>query len=277
MSIEAVSINGKLFSPAEAEVSAVDRGLMFAHGAFETFRVSEDNIFLHDEHFARLDKSLKALDISWTYDKDKHLGWIKGLSSSIPAGKDGRIRFCVTSGIPDGQPNVIIYLSLIDKFKPIEKKARILKSITRHQPEYFSATGFRIKSLEYSYLYLAKKELQDESSEGILLNPAGYVAEALTANIFWSKAGKIYTPPLNLGILAGTVRGWLMDNFGIEEKLAQQEELFEADEIFLTTGASYLIGISQINGMQKPGISGPSYKKIYQLLIDRLPEESSQV
>jgi 4-amino-4-deoxychorismate lyase len=277
MNIEAVSINGKLFSPEEAKISAIDRGLMFAHGAFETFRISERSIFLHDEHFARLDKSLKALDISWTYDKNKHPGWIKDMSNKIPGDKDGRIRFCVTSGVNGRQPNVIIYLTLIDKLKSSEKKARILKSITRHKPEYFNSTGFRIKSLEYSYLYLARKELQDESYEGILLSPENYVAEALTANIFWVKDGTIYTPPLSLGILAGTVRSWLMDNFDVEEKLAKQEELLQADEIFLTTGASYLISISQIDGVQKQGAAGSSFKEIYQLLTDRLPEKSIKI
>ncbi|MEX2014648.1 MAG: aminotransferase class IV [Candidatus Saccharimonadales bacterium] len=277
MNIEAVSINGELFSPEEAKISAIDRGLMFAHGAFETFRISEGKIFLYDEHFARLGKSLKALDINWAHDKYKHPRWVKDISAKIPAEKDGRIRFCVTSGIEDEQPNVIIYLTLIDKFSPTEKKAKILKSITRHKPEYFNATGFRIKSMDYSYLYLARQELGDESQEGILLNQEGYVSEALTANIFWIKDGKIYTPPLSLGILAGTVRGWLMDNFDVEEKLIKQDELLRADEVFLTTGASYLVGIGQVNYVKKQGINGPMYKNTYQLFIRGLPEKSTQI
>lgn len=277
MNVEAVSINGKLYSPEEAKVSAIDRGLMYAHGAFETFRITDGNIFLHDEHFARLNKSLKALDINWTYEKDKHLGWIKDLSAKIPPGKDGSIRFCVTSGIAGERSGVIIYLTIIDKFKPTEKRAQILKSVTRHKPEYFNLTGFRLKSLEYSYLYMARKELKDESQEGILLNPEGYVAEALTANIFWVKDGKIYTPPLALGILAGTVRGWVMDNFDTEEKLIKTEELLGADEIFLTTGASYLISISQLDGTQKEGIKGPVYEKIYVLLTEHLAKASNQL
>lgn len=276
MSIEAVSVNGKVYSAGEVTVSAVDRGFMFAHGAFETFRITEGNVFLYDEHFVRLNKNLKALNINWAYNHDKYSVWIKNISSKIPAGKDGRIRFCVTSGVDGDQPNVIIYLTFIDKFKPTEKKAQILRSIIRHKPEYFNATGFRIKSLEYSYIYMAKKELDNESDEGILLNPDGYVAEALTSNIFWVKDGVIYTPPLSLGVLAGTMRGWLMDNFKIEEKLIKQKELLQADEIFLTGGASYLIGISQINDTRKQGINGSSYKNIYQVLASQLAQNSTK-
>lgn len=277
MKVEAVSINGKVYPPDQATVSAVDRGFMFAHGAFETFRVAEDRIFLHDKHFARLNKNLKALNISWTYDQNMHLAWVKDISSRIPAGKDGRIRFCVTSGKEENRPNVVIYLTFIDKFQPMEKNAWIIKSINRHKPEYFSATGFRIKSLEYSYIYMAKKELENSSDEGVLLNPDGYVAEALTSNIFWVKDGVIYTPPLSLGILAGTMRGWLMDNFKVEENLSRQDALLEADEIFLTTGASYLIAINEINGMKKPGIGGQSYKDIYNLLSNHLADNSTEV
>lgn len=270
MNFEAVSINGIIYKPAEAQISALDKGLMFAHGAFETFRISGGHVFLFEQHIARLEKNLKALDIAWTYDKDKHPEWISTISERIPDGKDGRIRFCVTSG-SDGQPNLIIYLSLLDKFKPFGKKAQILQSVRRHKPEYFAATGFRIKSLEYSNIYMARKELENEETEGILLNPDGYVAEAVTSNIFWVKSGAIYTPPLSLGVLAGTMRGWLMDHFRVEEKLAQTDELLKADEIFLTAGASYLTAIKQINDVQKPGIDGQTYKEIYSALIKHLP------
>jgi 4-amino-4-deoxychorismate lyase len=247
----------------------MDRGFMFGHGAFETFRVSGDNIFLLEEHFTRLDKNLKALGIDWGYEPSKHLVWVKEISGKIPKGKDGRIRFCVTSG--DGStPNVIIYLSYIDKFKPAEKKAKILKSLARHKPEYFDVTGFRIKSLEYSHLYIARKELEDDSTEGILLNPDGWVAEALTSNIFWVKDSKIYTPPLSLGILAGTMRGWLTEKFNVEEKLIKQEELLQADEIFLSAGASYLVAISSVGEVKKPGIKGQAYGEVCTTLTEHL-------
>ena len=269
MKLEAVSINGDIYSTTKAAISALDQGFMFGHGAFETFRISSGSVFLYKEHFARLDKNLKALGIDWSFEPAKHSSWIKGLSDKIPSDKDGRMRFCVTSG--DGNtPNVIIYLTYIDKFKPTEKKARILKSLARHKPEYFDVTGFRIKSLEYSHLYIARKELKDETTDGILLNPDGYVAEALTSNIFWVKDGTIYTPPLDLGILAGTVRGWLADNFNVEEKRALQEELLHADEIFLSAGASYLVAINSIDGVEKPGISGSVYRKTCETLLSHL-------
>lgn len=273
MEVEAVSINGRVHPTEKAFVNVVDRGFMFGHGAFETFRVTAGKIFLLEEHFARLDKNLKALGISWQFDQVKHLSWIKDLTNNLPENKDGRIRFCVTSG--NGYaPSVVIYLSYIDKFQPSEKDVRILKSLARHKPEYFDITGFRVKSLEYSYLYIARKELGDDRIDGILLNPAGYVAEALTSNVFWVKDGIFYTPPLSLGILAGTMRGWLLDNFKVEEKLAREEEFIEADEIFLTAGANYLTAVSRVNDRQKPGASGPDYKKTCSLLTSHLAENS---
>lgn len=276
MEIEEVSINGKIYSPEEAAVKAVDRGFMFAHGAFETFRISGDSIFLFKEHLARLDKNLKALGINWSYEPAVHADWIKSLSAKIPKNKDGRIRFCVTSG-NEHTPNIVAYLSYIDKFQPSEKKVRVLKSLARHKPEYFDVTGFRIKSLEYSYLYIARKELGNDRTDGILLNPDGYVAEALTSNVFWVKDGVIYTAPLSLGILAGTMRGWLIDNFKVEERLAKQEELLAADEVFLSAGASYLTAVSQINGRQKPGTAGPIYTKACLFLTSHLPENSTKL
>ena len=269
--VEKVSVNGRIFAPADAKISAVDKGLMHGIGAFETFRVFAGKTFLLDKHFARLNKSLRQLNIIMPNTQNEYKKWVRELCLNMPKNKDARVRFLVTSGVQN-RPNVIIYLSYLDKFKPTGENARILKSIFRHKPEYFAKTGFRIKSPSYLSAEMAQSELAP-GTYGILLNPDGFVAEGLTANIFWAKNGKLYTPPLKLGILAGTIRGWIMQNFKVSEKLAKAGELLKADEIILSSGVRYVTALDKINAIKKPGINGPVFKELFAQLkkdIDNL-------
>lgn len=265
-----ISINGNILDPQEAKISVLGKGYLLGMGAFETFRYSGGKIFLMSEHFARLDKSLKALNIPFVFSEE-HKKQINEICKFVPAGLDGRVRFQVTAG--SEQPNVIIYSSTIHKFKPEDAPAKILSSVVREKPEYFKSFGFRIKSFDYSVAEIAKKELA-AGEEGILLSPEGYVAEFLRANILWAKNEKLYTPPLSLAILPGTLRDWAIKNFSIEEKLITADDLLQTDEIILTSGSRFLVAINSINGTQKPGVNGQIYKKLTTQLLKDIKDKS---
>ncbi|HEX5797594.1 MAG TPA: aminotransferase class IV [Candidatus Saccharimonadales bacterium] len=287
MKIEKISINGKLFSPDSARIPAADHGLMYGVNAFESLRVHDGKSFLLDEHFDRLKKSLDALGIAWDDDRSKYYSWIAELCAGLPDVKDAFVRFVVTAGAGDfwvsetsyNNPGVIIYRGHIPPYSPVAKRGIILAGVNRAKPEYFVKTGFRIKSMDYISSRMAKLELKKAGKglDGILLTPEGYVAEGLTSNVFWIKDGKIHTPSLDTGILAGTVRAYLVANNDVNEVLVGPDELENAEEIFFTSGSSYLNPLSEINGIQKPGVSGPVFNSLYQQLTADIAEKSVAV
>ena len=64
-----------------------------------------------------------------------------------------------------------------------------------------------VKSLNYLNNVLAKIEAQQAGAgEGLMLNEQGFVAECTGDNIFTVKNGKIFTPPISSGALAGITR-----------------------------------------------------------------------
>lgn len=262
-----LSINGQPCSVSEIEQ-------LGAHGAYESFRLHENKVFLLDEHFDRLKKSLAALGISWDDDRKKYHAWIADLFSGVPKGKDVFVRFSVTSR--DGKTDVAIYGAYIDFFSPKSYEAVTLSKTRLDKPEYFEETGFRIKAADYikGSMDIRESDGLDEGIDGILLTPEGYVAEALTANVLWAKGGTLYTPPLDTGILAGTMRAYLMQGNEVEEMLAKPGELEQADEIILSSGASYLRPLGKINGIEKPGINGPVFKKLYEKLSEDIKRVS---
>jgi len=87
---------------------------------------------------------------------------------------------------------------------------------------------------------LARIEAQEKNCfEALMLNIDGYIAEGSSCNIFWVKGEKIYTPSLDCDVLPGVMRDVVIRNspFDVEEGKFNIEELFDADEVFLTNVA----------------------------------------
>jgi len=110
---------------------------------------------------------------------------------------------------------------------------------------------------------LAKIEAANAGAgEGLMLNEHGYVAECTGDNIFIVKRGKIYTPPISSGALAGVTRAVVFEmarEAGIEisEPDMTRYDIFTADECFLTGTAAELIPVVTLDrrtiGDGKPG------------------------
>jgi branched-chain amino acid aminotransferase len=71
--------------------------------------------------------------------------------------------------------------------------------------------------------------------DAILLNNAGFVAEATAANLFAVIDGTLVTPPVADGALPGVMRGAIIDRMTVEERSLTPEDLAGASEVFLTT------------------------------------------
>jgi 4-amino-4-deoxychorismate lyase len=256
-------------NPADEELIPVQ-----GNGAYEAFRVHDGKVFLFDEHFDRLKKSLGALAIDWDDERQKYRAWIADLCENLPPNKDAFVRFVVAAH--GAEPVTTIQAGYIRPFAPRSYQAVVLDQAKLDDPEYFKDVGFRVKSVNYINERTDKQKSAGlgASTEGILLTPKGHVAESLSANIFWAKDSKLYTPPLSTGILAGTMRAYIIKNNEVDEVLASEEALDEADEIILTSGASYLRPLGKINGIEKPGADGPVFKNLYQELVEDIERES---
>ncbi len=270
MQFKLISINGH-----KRDIAKVNNLYGNRYGAYESFRLHSGKVFLLNEHFDRLKKSLAALEISWDDDRQKYSSWIADLCEGMPKDKDAFVRLAVILS-ENEEPEIIICAAFIDFFAPKSYEAETIKKTYFQKPEHFNRAGFRIKSTDYisANTDIKKSAGLSENTDGILLTPEGFIAEALTANVIWSKNGAIFTPPLDTGILAGTMRAYLMKENKITEGSARPKELESADEIILTSGASYLRPLSKINGIKKPGDSGPVFKRLYEKLQKDIDSKS---
>jgi branched-chain amino acid aminotransferase len=100
------------------------------------------------------------------------------------------------------------------------------------------------------------------ASEAIMRNFKGELAECSTANIFVVKGGAALTPPIDAGLLAGITREFLFEvgaevGVPVREQSLGDEDLFTADEAFLTSTTRELVPIVRVDdriiGSGRPG------------------------
>lgn len=156
-------------------------------------------------------------------------------------------------------------------------------SFTRHHVNIAmtkaKVTGHYINSI------LAKREVTAAGyDEALLLDTAGYVAEASGENLFVVKNGVLRTPPLT-AVLSGVTRDSIMTmarNLGYEvrEDRFSRDELYIADEVFLTGTAAEITPVREIDdrriGAGKPGpVTLKLQAAYFDLVHGKLPQYQS--
>jgi branched-chain amino acid aminotransferase len=111
------------------------------------------------------------------------------------------------------------------------------------------------------------------ADEALLLDPEGYVAEGSGENIFIVRDGVIYTPDLT-ACLDGITRRTLMQlaadqGYKVREKRITRDEVYIADEAFLSGTAAEVTPIRELDGrIIGAGRRGPVTEKLQAVYFD---------
>lgn len=266
-----IYIDGEFYEKEHAKVSVFDHGLLYGDGIFEGIRFYGGRVFRLDEHMNRLYDSAKAIllqpDISKADLTEAVLETIRqnGLT-------DGYIRLVITRGegtlglSPEHcpKPTTIIIVAEIKLYpkEMYENGLMVITCATRRIPH--GSLSPMVKSLNYLNNVMAKIEATAAGAgEGLMLNEQGYVAECTGDNIFIIKNGKILTPPISSGALAGVTRAVVFEmaeeaGIPIAEPDLTRYDIFTADECFLTGTAAEVIPVIKLDqrpiGDGKPGV-----------------------
>ncbi|TQR18177.1 aminodeoxychorismate lyase [Psychrobacillus vulpis] len=271
--------DGELYRADELTISPYDHGFLYGLGFFETFRTYNGQVFLWEEHWSRLSKALEDFRITMPYDKETIIAAVTALTK-VNNNEDGYFRLNISAGVHDiglqptsyEKPTVILFRkTLPSNLRGTEKSAVWLETV-RNSPE----SGIRHKSHHYANNIQARFEVTSLASlEGIFLTVDGFIAEGITSNIFWVKNGKLYTPSLQTGILAGVTRDWIINNSSIEvvEGLFLQDALEDADEVFITNAVQEIVPIKNIDEKQFLGNQGPVYVALHESYVKCIREE----
>ncbi len=265
-----IYLDGRLVDKNEAYVSVFDHGLLYGDGVFEGIRTYDGLVFRLKEHIDRLYKSADAIELKMPMTK---IEMIEAVIKTLKVNKlkNAYIRLVVTRGVGDlgldprkcRKPTIFIITDKIALYPKeyYQKGLEIVTATTKRN--LVQALDPRIKSLNYLNNILAKIDaIKSGTEEAIMLTYDDHVAECTGDNIFVVKDCELATPPVDIGALEGITRDAVINlakrtDIPFYEKLLKMENVYAADEVFLTGTAAEIIPVVKIDrrkiGEGRPG------------------------
>jgi branched-chain amino acid aminotransferase len=130
-----------------------------------------------------------------------------------------------------------------------------------------------VKTISYAEnVYALDYARQRGAGEAIFGNLAGNLCEGSGTNVFVVVGGRLVTPPLSAGCLAGVTRGLLIEWAGAEEEDVPLSALAGAGEAFLTGTSRDVQPIRMVDGFALPAQPGPVTRKAADIFAERSAE-----
>ena len=271
-----VWLDGEWTEWDKAQISVLTHSLHYGLGVFEGIRAyrradGKTSIFRLDAHINRLFDSCHLCLIASPFSKEQmqqaHVDLLQKNAMT-----EAYLRPMIFIG--DGSMGIYVPDNPIRAFVAAWKWGAYLgpealatgirtkiSSWQRHHINVSLAKG-KITG-QYTNSVLAKREAKFGGyDEAILLDTQGYVSEGSGENLFIVKKGRLITPPLSSSILEGITRDTILtlaheDGIPVEEARITRDELYLADEVFLTGTAAEVTPVREVDdrmiGQSKAG------------------------
>ncbi|WP_118972260.1 aminotransferase class IV [Taibaiella koreensis] len=249
-----LNYNGVICSDEELLITVRNRALRYGEGLIETMLWQDGNIRRLQLHEKRAADSLALLG----FPAIEPEVWHKALHRTLLAHQDVKTGILRTQFFRD------------DSLQTLQYMIELLPLPTAHGawPERGLYTGICRTAVKASdqishlkttsrlcYIVAGREAAQQGWDDAFLLNPAGRIAESTISNIWIIKDGAAITPPLSEGCIAGVFRTALLKNESIggitlRQGMLTEQDLQEADEIFLTNTIRGIQPVSRFNGRE---------------------------
>jgi D-alanine transaminase len=275
------SVNGKVMPLLEARIPALDRGFLFGDAVYEVLRVYGGRMWLADEHFARLARSLGAVGISGV-DLDRLGGRLEAVIAAGPF-LEATAYIQITRGSAPrahkfpitAEPLEFFY---VDEFTDPYSDAR------RTGIGVVTAPDLRwercdIKSTNLLANVLAMQAAsQAGCTEAILYLPDGTLTEGTHTSFFGVREDTVLTAPNSAAILPGITRGLIMRlaaraGIAVREHVVRRGDVTALAELFLTGTTSEVMPIIRADGRDVGnGQPGPITRRLQEAYQDAVAE-----
>jgi branched-chain amino acid aminotransferase len=282
-----VNVNGRISNEREAVISVFDHGFLYGEGIYETLRTYNGRLFLFDRHMRRLRNSARLIELAIPFTNDELARHIADAIAATKLDGEAYVRVLVTRGVGEmtydlkatPKPSwVVIVKPLVEPLPEIyEHGCKVaLVDIIRNHP---GSVNPMIKSNNLMNQALAAQQaFERDAFDAVMRNYRGELTECATSNLFIVKNEAVVTPPVESGLLPGITREFIFEvgrNVGIEirEQVLHDDDLFDADEAFLTSTTREVVPIVAVDkrviGNGKPGMVTSKLLKAFRDLAPR--------
>ncbi len=270
-----VFLNGKWREMESATISVFDRGFMFGDAIYEVMSVYGGVIYEKNAHLNRLKKSLDAVKIGLPFSR-KRLENILEEGLEKNKASNALIYLQVSRGVQfprnhrveaNIEPTVLITVTnkkILD-WEEIDPLEVITKVDFR-----WSRGDIKVTSL-IANVMLRNEAVIDGYDDAILVRDEK-VTEATSANVFLVKNGVVMTPKKSRFFLHGITRQTVLrlsDESGFQtiERDISKKELFEADEVWLSSTGNELRPVRKVDGEhigKNWSLANSVWRKVYE-------------
>ena len=273
-----VCLNGTFIPHEEAKLPINDGGFLYGDTLFETLKARGKKILLPAEHLDRLELSAKLLNFACPRRQIETS--LQQLENALSA-PISRIRLTLGRGSCQGllfpHTSEGYFLLTATPMTELSAEERNLGASCALAPNK------RVNPLDHlpqmkrgnyaDCLYAANYARGKGAREALFVDPEGYLLEGATSNLFAIIEQRLVTPPTDKIVLAGVMRRQIIDTAAelgitVVERRLQLEEIFTAEEAFLSNSLIDILPISAIAG--KPVARGERWKIIFTTLRMRI-------
>ncbi len=270
-----VYLNGHFLPAEQATISVMDRGFLFGDGVYEVIPVFGNKLLRLEEHLHRLQNSLRRISLPNPHSNDE---WSKIFSDLLAknAGEDRAVYLQISRGVYEKRDLAIrpeyastIFAMVLHVTPPdIEVVSAGISVITVND---FRWGACDIKSTSLVANVMLRHQASEANVDDAILIRNGMVSEGTASNVFIVKDNVLITPPAGRELLPGITRDLVIEiannnTILVEERGIREAELFDADEIWMTSSTREIAPVISLNGETvASGVAGPMWKRVMDL------------
>lgn len=280
MTLVALAVGGRgVVDPDEPVLHADDEALLRGRAAFETLRVYGGRPFRLDDHITRITASAERIGLP-----PVAAGHLRELArSALEAGgiDDAVLRLYWTAGRErSGEATTLALVSRIpDHLGALRKRGIALIALQLgYDPNVRARAPWLlggVKSTSYAVNMAADQEAKRRGADDAVFLAAGdIVLEGPVTNVWWRQGDTLFTPGLELGILAGVTRAVLLEEapalgYAVEQGTFSLADLAGAEEAFTSSSVREVMPVVELDGARiGSGQPGPAAHSLQQTLRD---------
>jgi len=270
-----VYVNGAIGDQSSAVISIFDRGFLYGDSVYEVLRTAGGHPVDFDRHLDRLGRSASAIMLA--LPDDARIRGAVAETLQAAGNPESYIRIVVTRGAgrialdldAADTPSLIVIVSDLKMPRAELYTQGATIAIVGVERTSRRAVDPAVKSGNYLNSILALAEAQRRGAyEALMLGPDGRVAEGSTSNVFAVRGGRLTTPTLTTGILAGITRQRVIElarAAGLEagEGDLYPDDLHGSDEVFITSSIRGVMPVTRVDDATiSSGAPGPVTRKL---------------
>jgi D-alanine transaminase len=276
MSTAVAYLNGEFLPLAQARISPLDRGFLFADGIYDMIPVYHGRLFQLAEHVQRLGNSLAAIQLDSGLERT---GWEDLLTALVARNGGGQLAVYlqVTRGAPalrdhnfpppDTAPTVF---AMTTPLKPLPEAVYRLGISAITCPD-IRWGACHIKSIALLANVLARQQAVERGAVDAILVRDGYLTEGSANNVFLVCDGLLLTPLKDQRILPGITRHLVLELAAAHAIPCQEKDLpatllATASEVWLTSSTKEIVPVTTVDGRPVgDGAPGPLWRRMREL------------